>query len=115
MFAGGTHPRFSFRIQIPDSFPLTDRIDGKYSKSFFHIIENHMLIGLTPEPGLGVSAAKQDRRKGFFRSGGIRKYRCDKVAGSGFKIEFLDDDTISFYRSEEHTSELQSRGHLVCR
>src|SRR5690625_5711130 len=84
MFAGWTHPRFSFRIQIPDSFPLTDRIDGKYSKSFFHIIENHMLIGLTPEPGLGVSTAKQDRRKGFFRS-------------------------------EEHTSELQSRGHLVCR
>src|SRR5690625_3168338 len=26
-----------------------------------------------------------------------------------------DDYTYSFDRSEEHTSELQSRGHLVCR
>src|SRR5690625_6892815 len=28
-------------------------------------------------------------------------------------VAFLDDDDI--WRSEEHTSELQSRGHLVCR
>src|SRR5690625_5708181 len=31
--------------------------------------------------------------------------------------KFMDDniDKKEFYRSEEHTSELQSRGHLVCR
>src|SRR5690625_7120477 len=28
---------------------------------------------------------------------------------------FLEDDSGSGSRSEEHTSELQSRGHLVCR
>src|SRR5690625_6821024 len=27
----------------------------------------------------------------------------------------FDIQTVSQYRSEEHTSELQSRGHLVCR
>src|SRR5437870_8100982 len=27
----------------------------------------------------------------------------------------VDDDQVSRVRSEEHTSELQSRGHLVCR
>src|SRR5690625_5857666 len=27
----------------------------------------------------------------------------------------VEDDEVSLVRSEEHTSELQSRGHLVCR
>src|SRR5690625_6624977 len=37
----------------------------------------------------------------------IRSKRCKKEgASSTFKLNF---------RSEEHTSELQSRGHLVCR
>src|SRR3712207_7306075 len=30
-------------------------------------------------------------------------------------IRFLTDEPICFYRSEEHTSELQSRQYLVCR
>src|SRR5690625_6195759 len=29
--------------------------------------------------------------------------------------QFADKETRRTYRSEEHTSELQSRGHLVCR
>src|SRR5690625_1781977 len=36
----------------------------------------------------------------------------------GFEGEFWAPDVIymnGYYRSEEHTSELQSRGHLVCR
>src|SRR5690625_6453122 len=42
----------------------------------------------------------------------------------GDKVEFLTitidpehdtDEILQDYRSEEHTSELQSRGHLVCR
>src|SRR5438309_6842878 len=50
----------------------------------------------------------------LFRSGGValrfarvRAYRPDKVAA--------DADTIAAVRSEEHTSELQSQFHLVCR
>src|SRR3984893_19517041 len=31
------------------------------------------------------------------------------------KREFRAEPRIARYRSEEHTSELQSRGHLVCR
>src|SRR5690625_6467629 len=31
------------------------------------------------------------------------------------KIEQVDPDIVTEGRSEEHTSELQSRGHLVCR
>src|SRR5690625_6614638 len=32
-----------------------------------------------------------------------------------FRQEALEDNSTLSYRSEEHTSELQSRGHLVCR
>src|SRR5690625_6799456 len=32
-----------------------------------------------------------------------------------FGLKMLDQFKLNFMRSEEHTSELQSRGHLVCR
>src|SRR2546422_7662697 len=32
-----------------------------------------------------------------------------------YAIQLIDPAIVSFYRSEEHTSELQSRLHLVCR
>src|SRR5690625_5154872 len=35
--------------------------------------------------------------------------------GFGYYEEYKADQTLADYRSEEHTSELQSRGHLVCR
>src|SRR5437870_12644141 len=35
--------------------------------------------------------------------------------GSAWRPGSKDADTSSHARSEEHTSELQSRGHLVCR
>src|SRR5439155_8348010 len=31
------------------------------------------------------------------------------------RVKGIDTDVVAQYRSEEHTSELQSRGHLVCR
>src|SRR5207253_3260790 len=43
--------------------------------------------------------------------------RCPTCGGSGFEhveMQFLSDVYLRC-RSEEHTSELQSRGHLVCR
>src|SRR5690625_6465964 len=38
--------------------------------------------------------------------------RIGEVVMDAFRGKLDDND---FYRSEEHTSELQSRGHLVCR
>src|SRR5690625_6476169 len=40
-----------------------------------------------------------------------------KLAAVALAIRLLDNGMISLHadRSEEHTSELQSRGHLVCR
>src|SRR5690625_6517015 len=39
----------------------------------------------------------------------------NKETKNFFYIHELNINSIFFQRSEEHTSELQSRGHLVCR
>src|SRR2546422_4155701 len=41
--------------------------------------------------------------------------RCEKVNLVGFPLGINDDVSYEEWRSEEHTSELQSRLHLVCR
>src|SRR5439155_24517820 len=48
---------------------------------------------------------------GELRVGGSRAVR----AGAKTDRDEQDPHAIEFKRSEEHTSELQSRGHLVCR
>src|SRR5688572_31392533 len=42
-------------------------------------------------------------------------YRYIAGVGSGVEIEFVDPTGSGEYRSEEHTSELQSQSKLVCR
>src|SRR5437660_8846870 len=49
----------------------------------------------------------------LFRSRGPRRWGGPRVGGKDFFDEFLVARELR--RSEEHTSELQSRGHLVCR
>src|SRR2546422_1752836 len=64
----------------------------------------------------------------LFRSGKLDVYealarqlradsiRCSTIAGSGHPTSSLSAaDLMAVLRSEEHTSELQSRLHLVCR
>src|SRR5690625_5673855 len=56
-----------------------------------------------------------------FRLGVIKPWKSRWYAESDFGKLLQEDETIRRYlsrrlsRSEEHTSELQSRGHLVCR
>src|SRR5690625_6618983 len=47
----------------------------------------------------------------LFRSNDEEIARCKKMGIPDLNKVFYMDD----FRSEEHTSELQSRGHLVCR
>src|SRR5690625_7042665 len=44
----------------------------------------------------------------------IKDSRFDGMIITGAPVEHMDFEDVN-YRSEEHTSELQSRGHLVCR
>src|SRR5690625_5873262 len=61
---------------------------------------------------LGVTNKRLDVRIKIFSSkySSIYFRRCD-TAGWDIKITLA----VPWIRSEEHTSELQSRGHLVCR
>src|SRR5690625_6854423 len=46
----------------------------------------------------------------------IKVEKAELERTPSFSVNRVDEDTgIVFARSEEHTSELQSRGHLVCR
>src|SRR5207253_4233738 len=38
-----------------------------------------------------------------------------RLRGMGQVADRFEQEKADFFRSEEHTSELQSRGHLVCR
>src|SRR5690625_6428699 len=47
-----------------------------------------------------------------------RDWDSDVSKETSFRVEFYEKERIThmvILRSEEHTSELQSRGHLVCR
>src|SRR5690625_6761743 len=62
----------------------------------------------------------KDGVRDFERKWGERSLEDNWRYGGSGSVRMSDDDTdsaagASLSRSEEHTSELQSRGHLVCR
>src|SRR2546429_5488649 len=55
-------------------------------------------------------------RKGRTRQIAEERFTKHQARLDGRKVEYLlHDQAVRFLRSEEHTSELQSRLHLVCR
>src|SRR5207253_9486382 len=66
---------------------------------------------------------KHEWKKMELRSGAIEKHtyplgedRNKKVPTPYVRFDRIGgDNSVTLQRSEEHTSELQSRGHLVCR
>src|SRR3712207_8643358 len=58
----------------------------------------------TPYLNVGIGASLYGGKAGAFLP-----------LGGGFKINLFDEAAIFINRSEEHTSELQSRQYLVCR
>src|SRR2546422_9995099 len=69
----------------------------------------------SPTPGIGIAGGGAAGR-----SGGVTPGRCGgfekKPAGDGGRVVGVVSSAMApSRRSEEHTSELQSRLHLVCR
>src|SRR3712207_7768589 len=74
------------------------------------------------EPGgpvvaeVGLRGAERVPVGGCLDAAGVdRRRRRPEVAGTGFAQELPEDPLVLLVRSEEHTSELQSRQYLVCR
>src|SRR5690625_1489720 len=82
--------------------------------------------------GVGTAAAQVESRRGrgpsnwdrFIDTGQRVRDGSTNIINTDFENRFMDDfrlladagvQSFRFSRSEEHTSELQSRGHLVCR
>src|SRR5690625_5551734 len=51
----------------------------------------------------------------YANTGSAMVVSATAAAGKKYADALRADPTLRFQRSEEHTSELQSRGHLVCR
>src|SRR5207253_10926693 len=90
-----------------------------YSLFFFlHDTSTTEIYTLSLHDALPISVTRNDEwiPEGFSRYGEVR-YVEDVTGGAGFEeaTKDLADILDVTDRSEEHTSELQSRGHLVCR
>src|SRR5207253_5559625 len=97
------HAQLSPTLPPPTPFPYTTLFRsltcfGPKHRSIEHVIGRVGRCDVRHTTAVGVTDAPQ------WTSGVVRRFR--QAAGTG---------GLSETRSEEHTSELQSRGHLVCR
>src|SRR5690625_6579939 len=72
-----------------------------------------------PQPGFGLKSGREAVAPRRASTGGARSKSNSAAAvaadEAGFWPVTSGGSTTTCSRSEEHTSELQSRGHLVCR
>src|SRR5207253_10813175 len=81
---------------------------------FFLLVRRHPRSTLFPYTTLFRSALLDDEKGGRFSVSPVGRFRSERRYISDTNVletRFFD----AAGRSEEHTSELQSRGHLVCR
>src|SRR5207253_5570614 len=95
--------------------PFVNLSDDKGSEYFSDGVSEELLTVLQKIPGMHVAA----RTSAFSFKG---KNATAQEIGQKLGVAYLVDgsvrksgDAVRIARSEEHTSELQSRGHLVCR
>src|SRR5437870_9809779 len=85
---------------------------------FFNDTATTEIYTLSLHDALPISRSSS-RTNGRRDAAWIRRKRepCSRFNFSNERLGYREGDapSISFARSEEHTSELQSRGHLVCR
>src|SRR5690625_1224331 len=88
----------------------TDWMPAAYRKTLVRQVSQHAhseIIGMQPEANW-ITRAPSLKRKSILMA------KVQDEAGHGLYL-YSAAETLGTSRSEEHTSELQSRGHLVCR
>src|SRR5690625_6406138 len=92
---------------FPERLPQDRIVEEHIVNTVRRVFELHGYAGIETravEP-LEQLAAKGETSKEVYL---LRRLHADES-------DRADDRTLGLHRSEEHTSELQSRGHLVCR
>src|SRR5690625_5334576 len=92
---------------------LPSVIASEYANFEIIVADNHSddeTVAWVREYAPEVKVVELDRNYGY--AGGNNRAAA---AATGDILLFLNNDVAVTKRSEEHTSELQSRGHLVCR
>src|SRR5690625_6759869 len=110
---GGKTPRPCPRCPAPDLNSLdSTRLSDEHAE---HDERTAMRIAIAGGTGVvGGHAAQAVRARGHDVVVLARSRGVDVVTGTGLEDGLRGVDVV-VDRSEEHTSELQSRGHLVCR
>src|SRR5207253_3351992 len=92
------------RLQELTLFPYTTLFRSKKSRKVVHSVGQEVIAAV----GCAIDRGERERRALCNRG-------CKTSAASAHVILRDADRRDAGRRSEEHTSELQSRGHLVCR
>src|SRR5690606_41821496 len=101
VFPSAAAPADAYSISLHDALPIS--VDG---------------IGIIFSDTLGNTFADLINRCDFVLGGGSQCIDILKMVGQLFCNRFTnisDTECKQYFRSEEHTSELQSRENLVCR
>src|SRR5437870_7983456 len=97
---------------------LEMRSSPQAGSHFTFLISSSVRLRSVP-PGIGVSIEMNhcsvDRKMTGLWQRQQCGYECSTFSACTSTPRFFSNSTIGSLRSEEHTSELQSRGHLVCR
>src|SRR5207253_11283588 len=93
----------TYTLSLHDALPICPQVAAKTAEQITETGPSSALL----RPRRGEKADREDRLQ----------YRRRKLADRrpGPELGEYDQSVIHEQRSEEHTSELQSRGHLVCR
>src|SRR5439155_25300551 len=88
-----------------------------FSLFFFPATPPTEIYTLSLHDALPISKGEFMRMSRLLEMGatGIMYPRCESAAEAAEVVKWCKFTTSAASRSEEHTSELQSRGHLVCR
>src|SRR5690625_4822864 len=97
----------------PESTEDAKKEEGEEEGKVLHL--NNGIEPTSLNPSIGFDQVSWDPLNNLME--GLTRLDEDSTAQAGVAEDWdVSDDGLTYtFRSEEHTSELQSRGHLVCR
>src|SRR5439155_17430964 len=103
------HERARVAPSVADPVQLTSQGRGQRAPSVYAALEDALDDGIEAQP----RDRRAEHRDVVQAEQNVRQHGASSYTAPAVVVVRIDRDDGT--RSEEHTSELQSRGHLVCR